>query len=275
MRFDLCNNAVLVLNSHSLPNYLQGSTEALAQTKSDKYDLAALPVPPQKYLTSQLMLDLHAGSSSPSEMFQTIRRADGHGQTVAAFRILDAMRVKQPGNAVVQSGYCFVVNLLKGEYSPKRYEYYLTDEDYQHYATALKNAYIADPKLWLPHVVEGRDLTSIPGKESGTKGLDLLKKAVKLAPESSITHMMLGDADAFSGTEFNSYDKAVKEFQIAQKLRPLTSYPARNLIDIYAIRIPDKAKAIQAKKDYLSTLPPGYKISVYTLELLAYVEKMK
>lgn len=247
--------------------------EAHAEGVTEHYDTALQPIQPNSLPSPELERLLKSSANDPVAMFQNVRRASAHNQLTAAFTIVGRLRQKQPNNAVVQASYCLIFNWVKGDFGLSAHGPVLTNADYESYSEALRQAYNFDPKLWLTYAVEGKDLIQIPDVEANARGLSLLQRSVELAPTISITHFFLGNAYTVYGTNFQSFDKAADELHKATELKPVMFAPALSLLDLYCIRAPDKRKALEARRIFLSTIPPGRKLGPDTMDLLNYCSK--
>ncbi len=231
------------------------SGRSSAQKASSNYDQQFVPIQSQ-----DLKQDLLHSSKDSVRMYDLIRRADRQGQTKLAYNTLNQMRLKHPNDAVVLASFCFVSQMAAGEYSgPNMKTRGLSAAEVAEYSSALLKAYALDPKLWLPYAVEGHTLMTSP--QNDVKALRLLKTAVRLAPDISYTHTLLGEAYTVYDTPYHSFALAVKEFWTAKNLQPASAHNADLLFDIYDVRTPNTDMARKAKAYLLSTVPPDYKFN--------------
>jgi tetratricopeptide (TPR) repeat protein len=232
-----------------------------ADAVTSRYDRALLPTD-----AATLRRAIKANSRDPVALCQLVRQADAHKLVDVAYHTLNRLRLDQPDNAVAQAAYCLVFDVARGEYRARKPLIRFRAADYTGYVLALRRAYELDPKLWLTYAVEGHTLSRSPDVD--TKGLALLKKAVSLAPDLSITHHLLAEAYTIYQTPFQSFDKAAEEYNKASQLQPVLSTAPLARASIYCVRTPDKARALLARKEFLATVPPGYQLRPQTLELL-------
>lgn len=239
------------------------NTVASAQKQPSNYDQQFVPIQPQV-----LKRELLHSSKDPVRMYDLIRRADRQGQTSLAYTTLHQMRLKHPNDAVVLASFCFVSQVVEGDYSgPNAKRQGLSAAEVSEYSNALLKAYRLDPKLWLTYAVEGHSLmTSL---QSDLKALQLLKTAVRLAPDISYTHTLLGEAYTVYDTPYHSFALAAKEFWTAKNLSPVSAHNADLLFDIYDVRTPNPEMERKAKEYFLSTVPPNYKFTPQFKERLA------
>lgn len=246
-------NAFMVSLHLSIALLLLCNLACRCQTDTPNCDQALLPMPP-----STLKMALLDSKNDSVRMYDLIRRGDKQKQSDLVYDILNALRKKEPNNAVVQAAYCFAYRVAEGDYDGPGFRgKAFTNLDDQHYLNALTKAYKLNPKLWLTYAVEGHSLITSP--YSDRKALYLLKTAVKLAPDISYTHTLLGDAYAVYYTPFQSFQKAEAQYITAQHLQPISSHNADALFDLYDVRIRNTAKARKAKEYLLSTVPTNYK----------------
>ena len=224
-----------------------------SQGEQANYDQEFVPTQPE-----QLKSDLWDASSDPLRLYDLIRRGDQQKQSSFVYDTLNAMRKKKPDNAVVLAAYCFAYKIAQGEYDePSRRQFRsFTPLDEEQYVNTLLKAYRLNPSLWLTYAVEGHSLMDSPYADR--KALALLKTAVKLAPDISYTHTLLGEAYAVYDTPYQSFQKAAYQYQTARHLQPVSAHNADLLFDLYDVRLPDHKKAEDAKQYLLSTVPPGY-----------------
>ncbi len=234
-----------------------------AQSRGSAYDQALLPIQPQA-MKSELVDAAH----DPIKLYSLVRRADRQNLSNLAYNTLNEMRLKQPGNAVVLAAYCFAYQVAAGDYdNPGHKNHPFTNSDFEQYSSELHRAKHLDPKLWLPYAVEGHYLMASPYED--VKALNLLQKAVALAPDLSYTHILLAEAYTVHGTPYHSYLKAAQECEVARHLKPISAKNADILFDIYDVRTPNREKATDAKRYLLSTVPPSFQLKPSFLERLA------
>lgn len=251
----LCVIAICLTFLHSVP------------TKA-AIDSALYPI-----TSPRLSLAIVRNAQSPVTLTVLLSRAYAKkAQRELAYQVLNRLRREQPNNAVVLAAYCMSFDMAQGHYSPIPDSRSFSRAEEAERDRALAKAYKLSPRLWLPYVVEGRAL-HIAYKEGNSHGFGLLLKAVTLAPNLSITHFFLGEAYTVYGTPFQSFRRAAEEFEKAQRLSPTLSSASRALLDMYCVAIPNKAKALKARKAYLASLPKGFKPSPSTQSLLDYCTK--
>ena len=225
---------------------------SFSQSLQPNYDQEFLPIQ-----SKTLELDLLNANDDPERMYSLIRRGDEQMHTDLVYNTLDAMRKEEPDNAVVLAAYCFAFKIAEGDYAaPGQQVRTFTNLDHDHYSAALLRAYRINPNLWLPYAVEGHSLMTSPYEDR--KALYLLKTAVKLAPDISYTHTLLGNAYSVYDTPYQSFKKAAYQYELARHLHPVSAHNADSLFDLYDVRIPNHEKAKEAKQYLLSTVPPNH-----------------
>lgn len=228
------------------------------------YDVTYLPV-----TKATLVQEINASSHDPIQLYLLIRQAHLQSFDSVAFKTLDALRHRQPKNAVALAAYCLAYQTFGGspQFSKDRSGINPSGSLQYDYQKTLQQAYSLDSNLWLSYVVEGHSLIAIP--DQALRSLSLLQQAVKLKPDISITHYYLGYAYTVGDPRFMSYAKAEQQFQIASRLKPVLSDVKLAQLDLYSVRIPDRAKARRAKREYLATLPVRVNFGTWTKQLLA------
>ncbi len=230
------------------------STSPLCAATST-YDQQYVPIEPSE-LKAKLLQDDH----DALKMYDLIRRADTQDQTSVAFETLNQMRLKQPNNAVVLASFCFVARIAAGDYGkPGEKHRGLSSSEVVDYENALLKAYSVDPKLWLTYAVQGHNLSR--GISEDEQCIFLLKKSIRLAPNISYTHTLLGEKYLLYDPGHMSYEKAIQELTIARHLQPVSSHNADLLFIMYDALTPNREKAKEAKQYLLSTLPTNFKFS--------------
>ncbi len=255
--------AVLVIISSivsSVPSDAKKITIAQPQ-----YDTAYLPIK-----LAVLQHALIANSNDPAILFQLLRRANKNGLSFVAYTTLDQMRVKHPKNAVILSEYCLAFQMASGDpsFSAKISTHDLSSAA-NVFETSLQQAKSLDPKLWLPYLIEGREIVDKPDRS--LEGFAELKKAVALAPGLAVTHYYLGYAYLIGNPKFYSPSNAEGELKKASFLKPAMDDVPFSLLSLYTFEKRDSAKALKAKRQYLAILPKGvkYNFGSWTTKLLA------
>ena len=223
-----------------------------------------------------LETDIRQNDKNAEALVWLIRRAINSKQIDVAYATLDKMRHEQPNNPVVLSAYAmahdapiYQVHKKSGEIRKR------TNAEDRAYEVALDQAMKIDPQLWLPYTLKGFKMgyATVP---NFSEGLDLLHKAVLLAPESAFARkqfaQILEQAAINNGKwkgKIVTHKQAVAEYEIAHKLNPDSSDIAYAIFSIYDIDLKDREHATQAKRAFLKTLPPGYKLSKFVQGRLA------
>ncbi len=229
----------------------------------NKYDLTLQPIS-----AVALKQALRSHSDDSVLIYQLVLRAIRQKEVDVAYNTLKTLRHDQPNNAVVLAGYCLAFDVYEGKYSGPdgTVHSFSGTEEYDYFQT-LSRAHQLDPKLWMTYAVEGHNSTGTPAQD--IRCLKLYQKAEELAPHISYTHLLLGDAYATYYTPYHSFEKAAAEYNIALSLQPISAKAVYLLFDIYDIRIPNVAKAKQAKSKLLSLLPPDFHLKKQASERLA------
>ena len=96
----------------------------------------------------------------------------------------------------------------------------------------------------------------------------MLQKAVLLAPKSAFARKQFAEVLHLAAANKGTWDgkavthrQAVAQYEVAHNLRPQSSDIAYAMFFIYDIDLKDREHATQAKRAFLKTLPPGYKLS--------------
>jgi len=223
-----------------------------------KYDTALLPIQPEA-----LEHELADSSRDAVKIYQLLRQANEQGQGEIVIHILDRLRQEEPNNAIVLSSYCLALDMATGayKYHPNRPIHNITNVEREKFRLSMSKAREIAPDLWLTYVVEGHRLADkYPTAE---RGLGLLKKAVELNPETSITHYLLGDAYTIS-TNQHSSEKAKEELEKSLTLKPVIADARFALFQQYDLFSPEPIKAKEAAEAFVASLPPGTKVSSTT-----------
>ena len=226
------------------------------------YDSALLPIEPDA-----LKRQLEQGSRDSVGLFQLVRRAAVQNQWDVALQTLSELRASQPHNANVLAVYRLLFDLADASPNPPNFK--PTPEQIAASYSALEQAYKIDPKLWATYAVEGSYLSNIPG--SSQKSIDLLKKAVELAPDVSIPHYLLSVSYLTYDLSTLSPENGLVEAKKASQLQPVISKGPYLLMWCYIYSQPDKELAATAKKQFLATIPPGHPIGPITQSILSQV----
>ncbi len=219
-----------------------------------------------KIAPDNLKKELRRNDKDAEELVKLIRRSIESKQVETAFKTIDQMRREQPNNAVVLAAYAFVydaslyqVRKRTGTIRER------TPQEKQIRDSALQKAKTLAPKLWLPYTLEGFRTGYVFWKYDA--GLDLLHRAVVLAPRLAFPNKQLAQVLQFAANNKGKWNdkvvthqQAAAQYEIALKLDPKSADVAFALFSIYDVDLKDKAKAAKAKRAFLSALPPGYNI---------------
>lgn len=223
-----------------------------------------------------LETDIRQNDENAEALVWLIRRAINSKQIDVAYATLDKMRHEQPNNAVVLSAYAmahdaplYQVHKKSGEIRKR------TKEEDRAYEAALDRAIKIDPELWLPYTLKGFRLGYAP-PWNFSDALDLLHKATQLAPKSAFARKQFAQILQLAANnngkwkdKIITHKQAVAEYEIAHKLNPDSSDIAYAIFSIYDIDLNDREHATQAKRAFLKTLPPNYKLSAFVQDRLA------
>ncbi len=229
----------------------------------DRFDSALWPI---KGL--RLKAALEAFKDDAVALVQLIRRADKSNLLPLTLDTLKQLQVKHPKNANLPAAYCFTYDAGGSAFQYRSKAVFAYNQKMaQAYIDSMNNAYRLDPKLWLTYSLNGYALADT--RESGGRGMEMLKKAVELEPNSSLPHYFLARGYMVYGQPFSSWKKAVEELRKAQVLGPPNADVCFWLFDTYDLRIPNRAKAKQAAEAFVAVVPPSYKIKPVMLARLA------
>lgn len=192
---------------------------------------------------------------SPLQQELLLRARHAHLMGVA-YTQCTALWQRQPNNAYA--------NLLRGmsaEYLEwdsmypgmgKLYEQYTQQDLLPVAASCLKKAAKLAPNSSVANMAAGFFLWQF-GNDL-PEGLALLKKALKLAPNDAHVHVMWGLV--YSNPTTNSYDsqKALEQLALAAKLDPTYAFPHALLADLYS-RLKQPVKAEQERGRYRDLSP--------------------
>lgn len=220
--------------------------------------------------------DLRQNDKNTEALVWQIRRAINSKQIDTAYATLDKMCHEQPNNAVVLAAYAMAhdASIYQVHKSSGKIRERTSEED-RAYKAALTKAKKLDSKLWLPYTLEGFKLGSATVPDY-SKGLNLLHKAVLLAPKSAfareqfaeVLHLAAANNGKWNG-KLVTHQQAVAQYEVAYQLRPQSSDIAFARFFIYDIDLKDREHATQTKRAFLKTLPPGYKLSKFVQGRLA------
>lgn len=244
------------------------ASPSISKAESSLVDSACLPA-----TAEEMQEDLRRSPNNPLALFNAVRQAGHNRLELTAYADLKKMVQTDPDNPNLLAAYCLSYGVASGDYGMNGYRRAfgnVFNENYQiEYDKDLAKAEKLDPDLWLIYLLKAQPAI-YPGNEDRNTGLGYLRKAVKLAPNITYTHYALA---SLLITENNNYTpeslEGVRETEIATKLKPVYAQAAWLLFEIHGIYMPNREKALAAKKLFLSELPPGYKQSPSGLQLLA------
>ncbi len=229
-----------------------------------------------KIETANLKKELQQNNKNPEKLVELIRQSIESKQIEVAYQTLNEMRLTQPNNAVVLAAYAMAYDASL--YQVRKRTGVIrsrTPQEKREYESTLKKAKQLSPKLWLPYTIEGFRLAYTPPWKYD-EGLDLLHKAIQLAPRAAFAHKQFAQALNLAANNKRkwqektvTHEQAAAQYEIAYKLNPNSADVAFALFTVYDIDLKDKRKATQAKRAFLKTLPPNYNLSKSVRERLA------
>jgi tetratricopeptide (TPR) repeat protein len=226
------------------------------------FDVVFLPV-----TTAQLKRELAEGVDDPLAMYQLLRMARKQKLLKPAFETIKELYLEQTQNAVLAAAYCLAYDMGRGDYGDE----IVSDPQYSPQDTALRktaleDAYKLAPKLWLTYSVDGH-FQNLQGKSK--KGIELIKKAIELAPDISFNYSYLGQAYSANDSDPKIYNLKLTAYEKAQHLKPSSFSASMIMLMIYEVQRPDSKKAAAAAKAAAAKLPPGAVLSEKSRQQLA------
>lgn len=237
---------------------------------TSRYDTRFMPI-----TAAILKNELQKNHNDAVEMYALLFRADKQKLMGVAYRKMKALYGREPRNAVVAASYALTLDILRNNYGDSEREEPLpcpiADLDQRN--EAVQRAFKLNPKLWLPYVVQGVELTlsANTGNVKPDEGRHLLQTAVRLAPQLSYTHLWLGfNYGLYSLKPVKSTQVLEeKEYLKSTRLKPITYKPFGYLITLYDVRQPNKAKLKTTALAYVKALQPGMFVKVKARQQLA------
>jgi len=221
-----------------------------------------------------ILLLLRADEMSTSRVDPKFSKPNPNSYNSQTLRKLEQMRRRYPNNMKVLSAYCFALDIdTQGTHHQfTNYEQWSPEKE-EEVQYILKELRQKAPKLWVSYAIDGYRSFYRAEKTSGNqdRGIQLLKEAVKLAPNVPLVHQRYGYVCHYAA----DWQKkpvlsgiAVSEYEKALQLQPSLSEAA---LDLTMSNIagwlpngrPNIPKAKVAARRFLSMLPKGYVFADY------------
>jgi tetratricopeptide (TPR) repeat protein len=236
---------------------------ASAKANTANIDPSLLPITPK-----QLNQALWANKNDADKLVVTIRQALENYHLEQVLRTLEYIS----GKEVALTGTCMVFDVFYWKSSQGIEK---SPQDVAIIRKRLERAKELAPQLWFPYMVEGfglvqDDSKSITAKER-EKGINLLRKAVQLAPKNSYAQYALGQSYWLmslrapkdkkpNGLKTQWIRKAIYHLDESVQAKPALFNAAHSLFRIHDIIQPDRKKATEAGKMMQAMMPKDKKV---------------